>query len=81
MEGGHNRVLAQTEVGPLLVSTVFLGVDHDFGGGPPVLWETMIFNAPDDHPLDGYQDRYTSREAAMEGHARAVVAAREGRPS
>jgi hypothetical protein len=37
-------------------------------GGPRVLWETMIFGLDD----DSYQERYTSREAALEGHARAV---------
>ena len=26
------------------VSTVFLGMDHNFGKGEPILWETMIFN-------------------------------------
>lgn len=35
------------------VSTVFLGIDHSFGDGPPVLWETMIFGGP----LDQEQDR------------------------
>ena len=25
------------------VSTVFLGIDHGWNGGPPVLWETMTF--------------------------------------
>jgi hypothetical protein len=51
------------------VSTVFLGIDHNFGSnGPPVLWETMIFGGPQ----DGYQERYSSREAALEGHRIAV---------
>lgn len=51
----------------ILVSTVFLGLDHNFGDGPPHLWETMILGGP----LDQYQERYSSREAALEGHARA----------
>ncbi len=29
--------------GGIHVSTVFLGLDHDWEGGQPVLWETMIF--------------------------------------
>jgi hypothetical protein len=57
------------------VSTVFLALDHAFGGGRPILWETMIFGGPH----DGYQDRYTSREAAEAGHARALALCR-GRP-
>lgn len=53
----------------ILVSTVFLGLDHNFlQDGPPVLWETMVFGGP----LDGKMDRYTSRQAAEEGHARWV---------
>lgn len=32
-----------TIIGPYKISTVFLGLDHNFGKGPPVLWETMVF--------------------------------------
>lgn len=69
-----NRRLAEDFVGDLRVSTVFLALDHAFHGGPPVLWETMIFG-PDGHVLDEYQARYTSREAALRGHADAVAQA------
>lgn len=38
----------------ILVSTVFLGVDHSFGlGGPPILWETMIFGGKGSVPVSG----------------------------
>ena len=50
------------------VSTVFLGLDHSWNGGKPILWETMIFNG--EH--DDYQERYTSHEDAVEGHKRAL---------
>jgi hypothetical protein len=50
------------------VSTVFLGLDHAFGGGPPMLWETMVFGGPLDHS----QERYTTREAALKGHSSMV---------
>jgi len=46
------------------VSTVFLGLDHAFGGGPPVLWESMVFGTS----LDGTTARYTSRADALRGH-------------
>lgn len=47
------------------VSTVFLGLDHNFGpAGPPVLWETMVFGGL----LDGECQRYTSRDEAFIGH-------------
>lgn len=58
------------------ISTVFLGVDHSFNNGPPVLWETMVFGGP----LDGECRRYTSRDDAIRGHAeicKLVTAARE----
>jgi hypothetical protein len=35
------------------VSTVFLGLNHTFNGGRPVLFETMIFGGP----LDGEMER------------------------
>lgn len=55
------------------VSTVFLGIDHRFGGeGPPILWETMIFGGDQ----DSYQDRYTSREDALKGHEEALKLAK-----
>jgi hypothetical protein len=46
------------------VSTVFLGLDHAWNSGIPVLWETMIFGGEHDQ----YQERYTSYEDALEGH-------------
>lgn len=47
------------------VSTVFLGMDHNFvGNGPPILWETLVFGGH----LDGEMDRYTSEADALNGH-------------
>jgi hypothetical protein len=46
------------------VSTVFLGLDHAFHEGPPVLWETLVFGGP----LDGEMVRYTSLTEAVRGH-------------
>lgn len=48
----------------ILVSTVFLGLDHAWGNGPPVLWETLVMGGL----LDGEMRRYSSREAALQGH-------------
>ena len=55
------------------VSTVFLGLNHNFygDGPPPILWETMIFGGEHDQ----YQERYASEEEARTGHARAVLIA------
>jgi hypothetical protein len=66
------RIVAQSrdegDVGDgVLVSTVFLGLDHNFkNAGPPVLWETLVMGGA----LDGKMDRYTSKAAAVAGHAR-----------
>lgn len=58
----------------ILVSTVFLGLDHNFiSGGPPILYETMIFGLPS---MEGYQERYVTKEAALIGHAKALELAR-----
>jgi hypothetical protein len=63
--------------GNVQVSTVFLGVDHQFSlnpDAPPLLYETLVFGGV----LADTMDRYSSREAALAGHARilaAVVAA------
>jgi hypothetical protein len=63
----HERIVAQTKLGDgsIRVSTVFLGLDHRFGPGRPILWETLVFGGP----LDQEMDRYTSREDAVRGHA------------
>lgn len=50
------------------VSTVFLGLDHSFGEGTPILFETMIFGGKHDQ----YQERYGTWEEAEAGHSRAV---------
>ena len=63
-----DRVLLTTVLNDVTVSTVFLGLDHNRGRGVPILWQTMIFGGPQ----DGYQNRYTSAAAAVEGHERAV---------
>jgi hypothetical protein len=41
---GANRSVRRTQPRPgVLVSTVFLGLDHSFGGDKPHLFETMVF--------------------------------------
>ncbi len=60
-----DRIVAKDTVGEVRVSTVFLGLDHSFGTGPLLLFETMIFGGP----LDGDMDRYTTWEQAEAGHA------------
>jgi hypothetical protein len=47
------------------VSTVWLGLDHQFGDGPPLIFETMVFGGP----LDDETVRYSTLAEAEAGHA------------
>jgi hypothetical protein len=71
----NDRRVARDTVGDMEVSTVFLGSDHRFGPGLPILWETMIFGGPFDGSKGEYQQRYTSLERAKLGHAVALKVA------
>lgn len=43
-EATHDpRRVASTNLATVWISTVFLGVNHQWGDGPPILFETMIF--------------------------------------
>lgn len=46
------------------VSTVFLGLDYNFGGGPPILFETMVFGGE----LDQEQERCSTWDQAEQMH-------------
>jgi hypothetical protein len=66
------RRVRYTKVGNVAVSTVFLGIDHNFRReGPPVLFETMVFGVPS--ARYEYQDRYCTYDEAVAGHT-AVLA-------
>jgi hypothetical protein len=56
------------------VSTVWLGLDHSFFGGRPLIFETMIFTEGGmGYPgSDMYQVRYSTITEAQRGHMRAV---------
>lgn len=58
------RLAYQMTPGGAIVSTVFLGLDHNWGDGDPVLWETMIFGGR----YNNYQRRYQSKDQALLGH-------------
>lgn len=61
-----NRMVAQDRVNNSFISTVFLGIDHNYSGqGKPLLFETMVFGGE----LDEEQMRYSSWDEAVDGHA------------
>jgi len=73
LERAPDRIVARTEIdGGGVVSTVFLGIDHAFGEGAPILFETMVF----DGPLSDEQERYQTRQEAVAGHALMVARVR-----
>src|SRR5205809_567378 len=41
-EDRDKRIVEQTMVGDIKVSTVLLVINHNFGDGPPLIFETMI---------------------------------------
>ena len=73
-ENFDNRRIAETTIGDAWVSTVFLGIDHNFGGeGPPLLFETMVFFDREDL-RDEIMMRYATYAEAREGHDSIVAA-------
>jgi hypothetical protein len=67
-----DRRVAATEITPdVHVSTVFLGLDHALGIGPPQIFETMIFGGVH----NGDQWRYSTWDEAIAGHEAAVALA------
>lgn len=71
MEDTDQRRVNESRVGPFHVSTVFLGVDHGWRNPAPVLFETMIFGAPEGHALSDYQDRCCTWQEAEAMHRKA----------
>ncbi len=70
-EHSRRRLLARDQFDNVIVSTVFLGLDHyHLHDGPPILWETALLYPGKRWDVIG---RYRSRVGAIEGHVRAVV--------
>ena len=83
----HERITLQTHYGRIMVSTIFLGLDHNFWGSEkPVLWETMVFRRLrkprilfGGYPLwrdtiDRHTRRYSSKLEALQGHHEVCIA-------
>ena len=62
----HNdqRMVERTKIGDAEISTVFLGLNHAFGEGPPLLYETMVFGGA----LEGEMLRTATLEEAKAAH-------------
>lgn len=68
--------VARTTVGDINVSTVWLGLNHDFLTGRPVIFETMTFG----EPWNNEMQRYSTEEEAMCGHLAVLERLRSGKP-
>lgn len=61
-----DRIVKQDSLpGEVRVSTVFLGIDHGYFDGHPLLFETMVFS-PDKN--NNHIRRYSTWEEAEAGH-------------
>jgi len=83
-EESKDRFVKQDKVNGFFVSTVFLGLDHNFtDSGAPILFETMVFdeNRKNDygsHP-DIYSERFRTKEEAILNHDKLVADLKEGK--
>lgn len=64
-----DRVVAKTTIEGFEISTVFLGIDHNWNGGPPILFETMVFSDYGEISLtQPTTRRYYTWDEAIRGH-------------
>jgi hypothetical protein len=73
MEANLDRHVADDMVGQVRVSTVWLGLNHNWGLGPPLIFETMVFGGT----MDEDQWRYPTEAAALAGHDQVVTMVRQ----
>lgn len=78
--------LADDHVNGWWISTIWLGLDHSFGGSLPQIFETMVFRGSGNDLMDALDElvtgesrwhehdsaRYATEEEAIEGHRRMV---------
>ena len=57
----------QEHVGNYWISTVWLGMNHTWGSGAPLIFETMVFEG-DNIAEETDMERYTTEEEALAGH-------------
>lgn len=65
-----DRHVGDDEVGPYRISTVFLGIDSNYWSGPPLLFETAVW----EHDQWTIEERYATYDQAEAGHAKYVAA-------
>jgi len=68
-EDEEYRKIKQENVGKYFISTVWIGLNHNFGDGEPLIFETMVFGGKESD-LD--MDRYSTLKEAEKGHKKIV---------
>lgn len=68
-----NARIGLTDVNGYQVSTVWLGINHNHRGDPPIIFETMIFATDANDPLNCWCVRYATKSAAQHGHEQVVA--------
>lgn len=69
-----DRQVALDLIGEVRISTVFLGIDHNYYvDSPPILFETMIFGGR----FNEWEERYATRAEALAGHNRVLALVEE----
>lgn len=63
-QGRDYKRVGSTKIGSIWISTVWLGLDHGYDGGAPLIFETMQF----DGDASGDCERYSTLEEAQAGH-------------
>ena len=67
----YKRVAKDILPNGTVISTVWLGMDHGFGEGKPLIFETMVFLSEADYREEDIE-RYSTEEEAKTGHKRMV---------
>jgi hypothetical protein len=75
-EDPEYKRVAEDNVGRYYISTVWLGLNHNWGDGPPLIFETMVFAKDDAGEVDFSDldsDRYSTEAEAIAGHDQMVA--------
>jgi len=71
LENESYRVIKQEHLdNGYWVSTVWLGLNHQYGDGPPLIFETMVINPSGE--WESFQRRYSTEADAIIGHLETV---------
>lgn len=71
----EERFVKKTKIDRYIISTVDLGINHQFLKGlPPLYYETMIFDSEDEdnNYFKDYQERYSTEQQAIRGHEETI---------